>query len=346
MVGLVREPSPAAAGAGSRGAPPNVLTSTRYLAWLYSTPDQQQAFAALCEIESEVAASLRPGIDHHVAHARLQWWRDEAERVGRGQPVHPLTRELVRHYGSGGGGAGASGSAMPGTGGGVPVAGGAVSRSGGAPAVSDAVSGAGGAPAIGSAVSGSGGAVSSIAGGDTSRVSPDISGLVDTAVWDLASATFETRRELTAYCERWAAAMFERWRPLGAAIREIELLANLAPEAHAGRLRVPLDELERAGVDAKVLPQSPWPAPLAALLRERHVALRTAVSQAVASVEREAQASARGIMVWAALAWRMSLRAQSALPGMIAPTRYHALADGWQAWRAARRATAGTLRLD
>ena len=246
------ESSPAEAGGGSRDATPNFLTSTRYLAWLYSPPDQQPAFAALCEIESEVAASLRPGIDHHVAHARLQWWRDESERVGRGQPVHPLTRELVARA-------------------------------------------AGGSPGA----------------------SLDISGFVDTGIWDLASATFETRKELTAYCERWASAMFEptatvaarlvaarsaqeasvsdaaftHWRSLGAAVREIELLADLASEAHAGRLRVPLDELERTSLDPKALANLPWPAPLAALLRERHTALRAAVSQAVASIEREGQAS-------------------------------------------------------
>jgi phytoene synthase len=290
----VPESPPGAAGGGALGAAgaPNALTPARYLAWLYSPPSQQPVFAALCEIESEVAASLRPGIDHHVAHARLQWWREESERSARGEPVHPLTRELLRAYGSGG----------------------------------------------------------------TQAASPDVSGFVDTAIWDLASATFETRRELTAYCERWATAMFEpaagiaapsHWRMLGAAVREIELLAtSLAPDAHAGRLRAPLEELERAGVDPKSLAKPPWPAALAALLRERHAALRGAVANAVAGVEREAQASARGLMVWAALAWRMSLRAQSALPGMIAPRRYHAFADGWQAWRAARRATAGTLRLD
>ena len=49
-----------------------------------------------------------------------------------------------------------------------------------------------------------------------------------------------------------------RWRVLGAAVREMELLADLAREAHVGRLRVPLDELERAGVEVK-LAQPPWP---------------------------------------------------------------------------------------
>ena len=165
---------------------------TRYLVWLYSPPSQRPVVKALCGIESEIAESLRPGLDHHIAHTRLQWWREECERCAQGHPLHPLTRELVSACASGA----------------SPLAG--------------------------------------------------LSGLVDAAVWDLAAVTFETRRELTAYGERWAAAMIEptathalaalppsthRWRALGAAFREIEMLAELAPEARTGRLRVPLEEL-------------------------------------------------------------------------------------------------------
>jgi phytoene synthase len=268
-------------------------------------------FAKLCEIESEIAGSLRPGIDHHVAHARLQWWREECERCAQGRPVHPLTRELVKAYGV------------------VP--------------------------------------------GEQPSPLAGISGFVDTAVWDLAGATFETRKELTAYCDRWAAAMFETaagqvaagaaantgasdaspsvpgtgssWRALGAAVREIEMLADLAREAHVGRLRVPLDELERAGVEVKSLAKPPWPAPLVTLMRERHEALRATIGECLGALGREQQADLRGLLVWAALAWQQSARAQRALPNIISPRRYHALADGWLAWRAARRAAAGNLRL-
>lgn len=312
---------PHGAGVPGPAGPPNTLSAARYLAWLYSTPAQQPVLGALCEIESEVAGSLRPGMDHHVAHTRLQWWREECERSAQGRPVHPLTRALVREY------AGALEYS--------PLAG--------------------------------------------------ISGFVDTAVWDLAGATFETRKELGAYCERWAAAMFEPaaalagmnpgsasqgaaraaesmeasspsngvdrtpgaapWRVLAAAVREIELLADLAREAHAGRLRVPLDELERAGVEVSAVAKPPWPAPLAALLRERHEALRATIANSVSCLGRGEQANSRGLLVWAGLAWRSSRRAQRALPNTVAPGRYDALVDGWQAWRAARRAVAGNYRL-
>jgi phytoene synthase len=278
------------------GAPPDgvagptgALSAERYLAWLYSPAAMQPVLAALCRLESEVAVSLKPGVDHHVAHSRLQWWREECERTAEGRPVHPLTRELV-----------------------------AAARS----------------PLRG------------------------ISGFVDTAVWDLASATFETRKELTAYCQRWGTAMFEtaasaggagtevsRLGALGAAVREAELLANLALEAHAGRLRVPLDELERADVDTGSLARTPWPVPLATLLRERHEVLRKTIAGEVSRFANAEQASVRGLLVWAVLAWRQSWRAEHALPNEISPRQYHALADGWHAWRAAHRATAGKLRL-
>jgi phytoene/squalene synthetase len=347
------EPRSAASAAGPDDTP-RMLSPSRYLAWLYSPEAQQPVLAKLCEIESEIAGSLRPGIDHHVAHARLQWWQEECERCAQGRPVHPLTRELVKAYG-----APAAGQPSPLTG---------------------------------------------------------LSGFVDTAVWDLAGATFETRKELTAYCERWAAAMFEvaaaserqpaeaahaaratqaalmmqasdasgsaapsvgattavvsaasdadpiaaaqaantapsvpratsAWRVLGAAVREIELLANLAREAHGGRVRVPLDELDRVGVPVNGLAKPPWPAPLASLLRERHEALRATLGASLAGLGRDEQAGFRGLLVWASLAWQQSARAQRALPGIILPRRYHALVDGWQAWRAARRSAAGKLQL-
>jgi phytoene/squalene synthetase len=135
------------------------------------------------------------------------------------------------------------------------------------------------------------------------------------------------------------------WRALGAAVREIELLTDLAREAHTGRVRIPLDELDRAGVVVSSLAKPPWPAPLAALLRERHEALRATITERVGALGREEQSNHRGLLVWAALAWRQSARAQRALPGIISPRRYHALADGWRAWQAARRAAAGKLRL-
>lgn len=262
----------------------------RFLAWLYSTPTQQPVLGALCGIEREIAASVRPGIDHHVAHTRLEWWRAECDRCAAGHPSHPLTRELRTR---------------------VELL-------------------APGAPAS-----------AALAG---------LEGLVDAAVWDLAGATFERREELAAYCRRWASAMLEPlglpgWSALGSALREIELLGDLARDARAGRLRVPLDELGRSGIAPTALAEPPWPAQLAALLRARHQELRGQLAAAVTALRAEDQQSARGLLVWTALAWQASTRAERALPHPPPASMASAAAANWRAWRAARAAAAGRFRL-
>jgi 15-cis-phytoene synthase len=179
-------------------------------------------------------------------------------------------------------------------------------------------------------------------------------GLVDTAVWDLATATFETRAELLAYCKRWSEAMIEPlvWlaapavageqaRTLGAALRESELLLGVARDARAGRVRLPLDELARAGATVEQLARPPWPGGLSELLRARHRRVRAALTDGVNTLPREARAPLRGLVVWAAIACEHSLRAERTLPRSTAAGGPHAPLDGWRAWRAARRATAG-----
>jgi phytoene/squalene synthetase len=274
--------------------------SARYFALLYSPETQRAVLDALFGIENEVSNSLRPGLDHHVAHSRLQWWREECERAANRRAVHPLTKALV--------------DALK-----EPLATSPASLTG-------------------------------------------LTGFVDVTVWDLAGATFETRRELTAYCERWAAAMIEplvagatplpsslqstNWRALGAAMREIELLANLAREAHYGRLRVPLDELDTVKADPGSLAKTPLPEAVANLLRVRHKSLRDEMVGVLGALDPEQQPRLRGLLVWVALVWRSSLRAELALPDGLRAGRFDAVADAWFAWRIARRATIGRFRLN
>jgi phytoene/squalene synthetase len=75
------------------GAPVVEPGSARYFAWLYA--GERREFArTLFELEHEVEASLRPGLEHQVAHVRLAWWGEECERLARGVPAHPATRRL------------------------------------------------------------------------------------------------------------------------------------------------------------------------------------------------------------------------------------------------------------
>ena len=185
-----------------------------------------------------------------------------------------------------------------------------------------------------------------------------LGGLVDTAVWDLAAATFETRRELDAYCERWSAALVEplahhavpdlapgQARRLGRTLRELELLLALPRDARAGRLRLPLDELAAAHAAPASLASPRWPPGLAALVRARHRALRTELAAAVAALAPPQQRPLRGLLVWAALTAGHSRRAEGDLPRAAAAGEHHAPLDGWRAWRDARRAQAHRQRL-
>jgi phytoene synthase len=269
-------------------------SGARALAWVYSPPQQQPLLAALLGLEAEIGASLKAGVDHQVAHLRLEWWRTECARCAAGEPTHPLTRAAFGCF----------------------------------------------------------------TGRDPAPLAC-LSGLVDAAVWDLAAATFETRRELAAYCERWAEAMIVplvqlgapgldpgAGRALGAALREAELLGRLAAEAQAGRLRLPLEELARVAVDPACLARPPWPAALATLLRERHRALRAQLATAVRALPPPAQPALRALLVWAALGAAGSRRAARRLPDAPPQGDHDGLRHAWRAWRAARRANGASFALE
>jgi 15-cis-phytoene synthase len=290
---------------------PEADGSPRYWAWLYSPPRLRTVLELLFALETEIGAALAQKLDHQVAHVRLEWWRGECERYARGEPAHPLMLSLL-------------GACEPGRGG---------------PRRSRA------------ADSGSAG----------SRAHPG--GLVDTATWDLAAASFATRAELAGYCDRWASAVTELaaraagslgsaeadpdaaleesarfGRCAGGPIKEIELLAALDSDARRGRLRLPLDELERGGIDPSALSHPPWSASLCELLRERHRAARAALERSVAALSPSRQPALRGLIVWVAVAHRRSLRAERALPRPAREGTASRLAEAGGGWRAARRA--------
>ena len=335
--------------------------SARYFALLFASATERPVLESLFGIEHEVFDSLRAGLDHHVAHSRLQWWREECERAANGRPVHPLTKGLVMALNAAAainGGAATSSVLLP-----AVAAASVAAAAGEQPTV--AVSAPLQSAPFASTSSATAPSADLVAQPQAVGL-PGLAGLcgiVDVAVWDLAGATFETRRELDAYCERWATGMIEPlvapppaspasvtpttdWRALGAAMREIELLTELAREAHFGRIRVPLDELETAHVDTSALAKPPWSDAIAELLRARHRSLRDDILRILTNVDPEQQPKLRGLLVWAGLAWRSSQRAERALPNRLHPGRFDAISDALLAWRIARRATIGRFRLN
>ena len=73
-----------------RAAPPG---SMRYFALLYTPAEQRDAATALLLIDAEIRESAQSP-NHDVAHTRLQWWRQEIDRLVNANAQHPATRVL------------------------------------------------------------------------------------------------------------------------------------------------------------------------------------------------------------------------------------------------------------
>ncbi|HTT04360.1 MAG TPA: hypothetical protein VMF64_03660 [Steroidobacteraceae bacterium] len=82
--------SDAAAPATATSLPPAPPAGTaRFFVLLYTPAPRRMALAALLAIADELAAGLNRGLDHGVAHLRLQWWEDELLRFQQRTPRHP-----------------------------------------------------------------------------------------------------------------------------------------------------------------------------------------------------------------------------------------------------------------
>lgn len=68
--------------------------SLRQLAVLFSRAPQRQVIEALYAFEAELRRVVG-GASHEAAHARLQWWRGEVERLAAGHPSHPVAQALL-----------------------------------------------------------------------------------------------------------------------------------------------------------------------------------------------------------------------------------------------------------
>lgn len=68
---------------------PPVPGSTRYFVLLYTPAARRRQLSALLAIADELAAGFERGLDHSVAHLRLQWWEEELLRFQQRSPRHP-----------------------------------------------------------------------------------------------------------------------------------------------------------------------------------------------------------------------------------------------------------------
>jgi phytoene synthase len=66
----------------------------RYFSVLYAPPERRAVITALYVIDAEIRESAQSP-NHDVAHTRLQWWRQEIDRLVRAAPQHPAARALL-----------------------------------------------------------------------------------------------------------------------------------------------------------------------------------------------------------------------------------------------------------
>ncbi|MBV8783220.1 MAG: squalene/phytoene synthase family protein [Gammaproteobacteria bacterium] len=182
-----------------------------------------------------------------------------------------------------------------------------------------------------------------------SCAAPELTGLIDNTLWDLAAAPFADEPALEGYAGRWAGAFM---RPLAAALgadagpavtcgtqlRRLELLLQLRGEALVGRVRLPLDAL--GPLDAGELCRPRWPDELSERVQAAHARSRSALAATVRALGGRGGAALRPLRVWASLLDTHARHAARRLPRADTGRPIAGVLDGWRAWRAAR----GTLR--
>jgi 15-cis-phytoene synthase len=189
---------------------------------------------------------------------------------------------------------------------------------------------------------------------------PELQALLDAARWDLAATAAASRAELAPRFTQWGESLFRAVleavcageapapafaAPAGAALAELEALEHLARDARAGRLRLPLDEIDAAGCVPASLATPPWPQGLATMLAARHRQLRASLARGCQALAPPQQARLCGVLAWCALSAAQSLRVERALPERYRARRSECLRDAFGAWRSARRASLGRLAL-
>ncbi len=182
-------------------------------------------------------------------------------------------------------------------------------------------------------------------------------GLVESAAMDLALVTYADDAELAVYFDRSGGVLAEfaaRWllepnapsdaamvavRSMGALIRRVETLRDLRLHITAGRVYVPLSNLDRAGIDLPGLRSLQWAPRVLAFAGELRNELATALADAMASVPRGERAALRPLLVQAALHVRLLHRLDRDLPqASQARIELGPFEKLWCSWRAARRA--------
>jgi 15-cis-phytoene synthase len=69
--------------------------SPRYWSWLFAAPAMRSPLLGIYALLAEWRSLVDPAAELAAAQLKLAWWREEIERLGRGAPVHPISRYIA-----------------------------------------------------------------------------------------------------------------------------------------------------------------------------------------------------------------------------------------------------------
>jgi hypothetical protein len=188
------------------------------------------------------------------------------------------------------------------------------------------------------------------------RTPPPLGLLVELARADVAGLAHASDAEVAAAADAWGASLFAAASALaspasscpdaawhiraGAAIREIELIADFAPRARAGRIHAALSGGIR---DVAAWQAQPWPSHCTEALRLRIDTALGVLRACAAEVPPDAREGTMTALTWMALAADLARRCARRLPTGLRPDRADGIRAVWLAWRAATSAARGRL---
>lgn len=69
--------------------------SSAYYAWRFTSPTWQDPWLVLACLQQTLWRIAIDYKERSIAEAKLAWWQDEIQRLGLGQPEHPITQALL-----------------------------------------------------------------------------------------------------------------------------------------------------------------------------------------------------------------------------------------------------------
>jgi phytoene synthase len=283
-----------------KAAPPG---SSSYYALRQAPAGRQPLLTALFALRREFEETVKETSDPTVGRTKLAWWQKEIAALAAGTPSHPVSKALAAHLGGG------------------------VKATGATEAAATTAAIEAEYPALQTLLAGFEMDLDQARYLDYPNLRRYLQGVGGTFATLVARATAQN----PAQAADWAT-------PLGQALLQAQLVAELGNDARHGRIYIPIDEMQRFNVTAADLINRKYSDAFTELMRFQTRRARDALNVALSALPAGERRTQRTLRAQAALAL--------ALLDEIERDGYHVLHQRialtpirklWIAWRAARQ---------